>query len=79
MNSRAENVKLRNVLKKAVVCCSDCGKKYGTYSAGCSSIWEGTCNVCGLEANITETRDYGYLNVGIERLTDLIKHGSYRT
>jgi hypothetical protein len=47
-------------LKDAEVTCHDCGKKYGEYSVGCSSTWEGKCDVCGKVKGITETRDYGY-------------------
>jgi len=56
------------VLRNAEVVCHDCGSKYGTYSVGCSSTWEGKCNVCGKNAPITEVRDYGYLYKGIKEL-----------
>ena len=46
----------------------DCGKKYGRYSVGCSSVWEGTCDVCGERKGITEVRDFGYLQKGINDL-----------
>jgi hypothetical protein len=42
--------------------------KYGKYSVGCSSVWEGTCNVCGEYKPVTETRDYGYLSKGISEV-----------
>jgi len=48
--------------------CSDCGTKYGKYSVGCSSQWEGTCDVCGETKGVTEVRDYGYLAKGIAEL-----------
>ena len=48
--------------------CSDCGTKYGKYSVGCSSVWEGTCDVCGETKSVTEVRDYGYLSKGIKEL-----------
>jgi hypothetical protein len=48
--------------------CSDCGTKYGKYSVGCSSVWEGTCDVCGETKGVTEVRDYGYLNKGLNEL-----------
>jgi hypothetical protein len=48
--------------------CSDCGTKYGKYSVGCSSVWEGTCDVCGETTGVTEVRDYGYLTKGINEL-----------
>lgn len=57
-----------SVLGNAEVVCHDCGKKYGTYSVGCSSTWEGKCNVCGENKPVTEVRDYGYLAKGIKEL-----------
>jgi hypothetical protein len=56
----AENTPSLKTLKDAEVTCHDCGSKYGTYSVGCSSTWEGKCDVCGEVKGITETRDYGY-------------------
>jgi hypothetical protein len=57
----AENEKeLIKRLQDAEVTCHDCGKKYGEYSVGCSSTWEGKCDVCGETKGVTETRDYGY-------------------
>ncbi len=57
----AENEKgLIQRLQDAEVTCHDCGKKYGKYSVGCSSTWEGKCDVCGETKGVTETRDYGY-------------------
>ena len=53
-------------LLKADVVCSECGDKYGEYSVGCSSVWNGTCGVCGEDKPITEVRDWGYLRRGIE-------------
>ena len=55
-------------LTQADVVCNDCGTKYGKYSVGCSSVWEGTCDVCGETKPITEVRDYGYLTKGINEL-----------
>jgi hypothetical protein len=52
-------------LTQADVVCSDCGDKYGKYSVGCSSTWEGQCHVCGETKPITEVRDWGYLAKGI--------------
>jgi hypothetical protein len=56
------------VLRDAGVVCHDCGDKYGVYSVGCSSTWQGKCDVCGKNAPITEVRDYGYLYKGIKEL-----------
>lgn len=57
-------------LKNAYVTCHDCGDKYGVYSVGCSSSWNGICNVCDKLTIITETRDYAYFATGIKQLTD---------
>jgi len=57
------------VLRNAFVVCHDCGDKYGVYSVGCSSTWEGECGVCGETKGVTETRDYGYLQKGIRELS----------
>lgn len=55
-------------LENAYTTCMDCGQKYGVYSVGCSSVWNGTCNVCGEEKQVTETRDFGYFITGIRKL-----------
>jgi hypothetical protein len=55
-------------LLTAEVVCRDCGSKYGKYSVGCSSTWEGTCDVCEQDKPITEVRDWGYLTKGINEL-----------
>ena len=62
------NKQLIKKLEQACVVCRDCGLKYGVYSVGCSSVWEGVCNVCGEKKPVTETRDYGYLMTGIRKL-----------
>jgi hypothetical protein len=60
-------------LKNAYVCCKDCGTKYGVYSVGCSSSYDGICDVCGEEKSITETRDYAFLITGIRQLRQSIE------
>jgi hypothetical protein len=55
-------------LLTAEVVCRDCGSKYGKYSVGCSSTWEGTCDVCEQDKPVTEVRDWGYLTKGINEL-----------
>jgi hypothetical protein len=56
-------------LLTAEVVCRDCGSRYGKYSVGCSSCWEGTCDVCEKEnVPVTEVRDCGYLTRGIHEL-----------
>jgi len=62
------NKQLIKKLENASVVCKDCGSKYGVYSVGCSSVWEGVCNVCGETKPVTETRDYAYLMTGIRKL-----------
>ena len=59
----------KQVLENAYTVCKDCGKKYGEYSVGCSSVWEGECDVCGETKPVTEKRDYGYLEKGIAELS----------
>ena len=55
-------------LLRAEIVCRDCGDKYGTYSVGCSSTWEGDCDVCGEHKGVTEVRDWGYLTKGIREM-----------
>ena len=55
-------------LLTADIVCKDCGTKYGKYSVGCSSSWIGECHVCGEHKSVTEVRDYGYLQRGIEEV-----------
>lgn len=59
---------LRQKLLSAEVVCRDCGIKYGKYSVGCSSVWQGDCDVCGEHKGVTEVRDYGYLSKGLAEL-----------
>lgn len=66
--NKTELKKLIKKLENAAVCCHDCGSKWGIYSVGCSSIWNGICRVCDEEKLITETRDYAYLFPGIRKL-----------
>ena len=62
------NKQLIKKLENACVVCRDCGLKYGVYSVGCSSVWEGKCGVCDQTKPVTETRDYAYLMTGIRKL-----------
>lgn len=55
-------------LLTADVVCDECGTRYGKYSVGCSSIWEGICHVCDEKKPVTEVRDYGYLQKGIDEI-----------
>jgi translation initiation factor 2 beta subunit (eIF-2beta)/eIF-5 len=65
----SQNKKLLRKLENAYVVCNDCGSKYGVYSVGCSSVWEGDCDVCGESKPVTEARDYAYLITGIRKVT----------
>ena len=62
------NKQLIKKLENAYQVCRDCGLKYGVYSVGCSSCWEGKCDVCDEAKVVTEARDYGYLMTGIRKL-----------
>ena len=72
------NKQLIKKLEDACVVCRDCGLKYGVYSVGCSSVWEGKCGVCDQVKPVTETRDYAYLMTGIRKLLkeDIKEHGT---
>jgi hypothetical protein len=63
-------------LLQADVVCRECGTKYGKYSVGCSSTWEGTCDVCDEKKPVTEVRDWGYLGKGIQELRGTIQEQS---
>jgi len=63
MKPLSENLVTR--LTQADVVCKDCGQAYGKYSVGCSSTYEGQCEVCGETKPVTEVRDWGYLAKGI--------------
>lgn len=69
MKKPLTNKQLIKKLKNAYVTCFDCGVKYGVYSVGCSSVYEGKCDVCGETKRITETRDFAYFITGIRNLT----------
>jgi hypothetical protein len=68
-NLPMSNKALIKKLKNAHNTCFDCGHKYGVYSVGCSSVYEGKCDVCGETKPITETRDFAYFITGIRKLT----------
>ena len=65
----AQNEVTAQTLKNAQVVCFDCGKKYGEYHNGVSSVWEGKCNICGETKGLTEVRDFKYLMRGIKELS----------
>ena len=68
MMTLKEKKALLKKLETAYNSCFECGTTYGVYSVGCSSIYEGTCNVCGETKRITETRDFAYFITGIRKL-----------
>jgi hypothetical protein len=74
MTALSDNLLTR--LLTAEVVCRDCGSKYGKYSVGCSSTWNGTCDVCGEDKPITEVRDWGYLTKGVKELKGNVKEQS---
>jgi hypothetical protein len=68
MTSLRQKRALLKKLKNAYTSCFDCGDNYGVYSVGCSSVWEGKCDVCGETKRITEARDFAYFITGIRKL-----------
>lgn len=44
--------------------CSSCGAKYGRRRCGTACWHVGTCGICGIEASVTEPRDFGHLQTG---------------
>lgn len=66
----SQNEVTAQTLKNAQVICFDCGKKYGEYHNGVSSVWEGKCNICGETKGLTEVRDFKYLMRGIKELSE---------
>jgi hypothetical protein len=68
MTSIRQKQALVKKLENAYNTCFDCGKQYGVYSVGCSSVYESKCDVCGETKRITETRDFGYFITGIRKL-----------
>ncbi|WJZ48222.1 hypothetical protein [Synechococcus phage DSL-LC02] len=69
-----EKKKLLKKLEQVGTTCFDCGDKYGVYSVGCSSVWNGKCGVCGEEKGVTESRDFAYFITGIRKLKLEIEH-----
>jgi len=67
MNLKEKKALLKR-LEQAGTTCMDCGKTYGVYSVGCSSVWNGKCGVCGEDKRVTESRDFAYFITGIRKL-----------
>lgn len=63
-----DNHKLLKKLRGAYQVCSGCGLRHGEIKGVVSTCWNGVCDVCGAEGSVTEARDYGYLQLGIEYL-----------
>ena len=74
--TKAEIRRMIKKLNNAAVCCHECGDKWGVYSVGCSSTWNGVCRVCGEKKRVTETRDYAYFYTGIRKLKEQLKESS---
>ena len=68
MMTLKEKKALLKKLENAANTCFDCGKTYGVYSVGCSSVYESKCGVCDEIKPITETRDFAYFITGIRKL-----------
>lgn len=73
MNLKEKKALLKK-LETAYNTCFDCGKTYGVYSVGCSSVYESKCDVCGETKPITETRDFAYFITGIRKLKQEIEN-----
>ena len=67
MNLKQKKALLKK-LETAYKTCMDCGRTYGVYSVGCSSVYTSTCDVCGETKPITETRDFAYFITGIQNI-----------
>ena len=71
--TRLKLLAMIETLEQAATTCRDCGAEWGVYSVGCSSVWQGICQVCGEAKGVTETRDYAYFYTGIRRLKEQLK------
>lgn len=67
MNPKEKKALIKK-LENAYRTCFDCGKEFGVYSVGCSSVYEAKCDVCEQIKPITETRDFSYFITGIRKL-----------
>lgn len=47
--------------------CSTCGAEYGKRRCGVATWHAGKCDLCGIEASVTEPRDFGHLREGWDR------------
>lgn len=42
--------------------CSSCGAKYGRRRCGVATWHAGKCGICGIDADVTDPRDFGHLH-----------------
>ena len=73
MNLQEKKALLKK-LEDAYNTCFDCGRKYGVYSVGCSSVYESRCHVCDEIKPITETRDFAYFFTTTRKLKQEIQN-----
>jgi len=52
---------------KVGLICMDCGRKFGKYVAGCSTVHEGICDVCNKTKVVTEGRDWNVFELELKR------------
>lgn len=59
-------------MKEVEWICVECGEKFGNRKLNFATFHIGTCDICGSEVEVTEPRDFGYLNM--LRLNDFLKN-----
>jgi hypothetical protein len=73
MKIKLTNKQLLNRLIKAYHVCLECGNEYGKQGAGASSWRTRKCDVCHKKVMVTESRDFGYLELGKKMIEGLAK------
>jgi hypothetical protein len=66
---------LIRTLINADECCTPCGIRYGTLRTGIHGHWRGVCPICGQDADLSSTKDWGYLRRGVQMLVEPPQHG----